>query len=87
METPTIVRQTKHYMLVKISLPRQVQIGASSIPRELRTAKMNRAEKRLWGIIHDGEREYQTGKTIRARSIDEALKNHVQKEARQKNAF
>lgn len=69
-------------MLVKIPLPRQVQIVASPIPREPRTAKMNRAEKLLWKTIQEGEREYREGKTIRARSVDEALKIHARKKDR-----
>lgn len=83
METPTIVRQTKTYMLVKIPLPRQAPIAplpaVRGETRPMDVPKMNKAQKQLWGIIRDGEQEYQTGKTIRARSIDEALKLHGRK--------
>lgn len=80
MQTPTIVKQTKDYMLVKIPLPPQKN-GAYA-PVHEKPKKMSRAEHRLWGIIRDGEQEYRAGKTIRARSIDEALKSHARKKSR-----
>lgn len=75
METATIVKQTKDYVLIKISLPR----GADFKPTPVhKNGQMSAAEKRLWRTIQQGEREYKEGKTIKARSIDEALKIYEQ---------
>lgn len=70
METATIVKQTKNYMLIKVPLPRRTDFKPAPVHKNDR---MNAAEKRLWRIIQQGEREYKEGKTIRANSIDEAL--------------
>lgn len=80
METPTIVRQTRHYILVKIPLSPQKDRAYTPVLEKPR--KISRVEQRLWGIIQEGEREYREGKTIRARSIDEALKVHARKKNR-----
>ena len=79
MQTPTIVKQTKEYILVKIPLPKQGDDVTLPTPKN---NKMTAAEKRLWGILRTGEKEYREGKTIRARSIDEALKIYEKKEDR-----
>lgn len=71
MREPTIVRQTKDYLLVKIPLTGGTDLKSPPTPKN---GKMTMAEKRLWRIIQEGEREYREGKTISARSIDEALK-------------
>ena len=63
-------------MLVKIPLSPQ---SKAAIPMSEKPKKMRRADQRLWGVIQEGEREYREGKTVRARSIDEALKNHARK--------
>ena len=78
METPTIVRKTRDYLLIKVPLPKQKadQIGAA------KNGKMATAEKRLWELIQAGEKEYREGKTIRARSTDEALKFYERKKDR-----
>ncbi|OHA12425.1 MAG: hypothetical protein A3J10_03265 [Candidatus Sungbacteria bacterium RIFCSPLOWO2_02_FULL_54_10] len=76
METPTIAKQTKQYLIVKIPLPVQER-EIIVVPEK--SKKIGRAEQRLWGIIQDGEQEYRERKTIRARSIDEALKIHARK--------
>ncbi len=70
METPTIVRKTKDYILVKIPLHRG---GVPSGRMMHKNGRLTSREKRLWRVIQEGEREYREGKTIRARSIDEAL--------------
>ena len=81
MEMPTIVKQTKEYLRIKVPLPASAPAAPYPVPRTApRGAKMTTTEKRLWGIIQDGEREYREGKTIRARSIDGALKIHARKE-------
>ncbi|MEK7541948.1 MAG: hypothetical protein AAB533_03815 [Patescibacteria group bacterium] len=78
MQPPAIVKQTKDYLLVKkIPLPRGAGDRLPTDKHE--NGGMTMAEKRLWGIIQDGEREYRAGKTIRARFIDEALKIHARK--------
>lgn len=76
MEIPTIVRQTKNYILVKIPLP------AGEALRSLQkkdNGKMTAAEKRLWGIIQEGEKEYRERKTVSARSSEEALRIYERK--------
>lgn len=83
MQTPTIVKQTRDYMIVKIPLPRHTAAAPQpfhpTMLAQKANGKLTLAEKRLWKIIQDGEREYREGKTIRARSIDEALKTHARK--------
>ena len=69
MNAPTIVKQTKEYMLVKIPLPQARRFGF--LPKL--KAEPTAAEKRALKMIAEGEREYSEGKTIRASSIDEAL--------------
>lgn len=76
MQTPTIVKQTKDYMLVKIPLPKRPDFNLRTVPKN---GKMTIAEKGLWKTIREGEREYREGKTIRANSIDEALKIYEQR--------
>lgn len=71
METPTIVRQTKDYMLIKVPLPRGTDLNHG---QNGKNGKMTADERRLWKIIQEGEREYQEGKTISADSAEEALK-------------
>ncbi len=78
MQTPTIVKKTQDYLLVKIPLPRG-NGGRLATDKQGDRNRMTAAEKRLWGIIQEGEREYREGKTVRARSIDEALKTHARK--------
>ena len=70
MDAPTIVRQTKDYLLVKIPLPSRENFRP---PKQSTNGKMTAAEKRLWMAIQEGEREHRLGKTIEASSIDEAL--------------
>ena len=74
----TIVRQTKDYLLVKIPLPKSGDLAAS----KLVNGRRNVVEKRLWRIIQEGEREYREGKTIKAASIDEALKIYERQKRR-----
>ena len=71
MKTPTIVKTTKDYLLVKIPLPKQEGLRIRSVRK---TGRLNPAEKKLRKIIQEGEREYREGKTTAARAIDEALK-------------
>ena len=71
MQTPTIVKQTKDYMLIKVPLPKGVGLGYPALPKK---SVMTAAERELWDIIQEGEQEYREGKTIRAESIDEAIK-------------
>lgn len=78
MEVPTIVRKTKDYLLIKVPLPKL----DDTVLRVRKNNKMTPAGKRLWKVIREGEKEYREGKTIRASSIDGALKIY---ERRQKN--
>lgn len=78
MQTPTIVKQTKDYLLIKVPLPKRGNV----LVDPQKNAKMTAAEKRLWKVLQEGEKEYREGKTIRASSTHEALKIY---ERRQKD--
>jgi len=75
METPTIVRQTKNYLLIKVPLPKST--GLQSVRK---SGKTTAAEKRLWRILQEGERDVKAGRVITARSIDEALKKYAKRQ-------
>ena len=44
METPTIVKQTKDYLLIKVPLPKRDNV----LDHLQKDVKMTAAEKRLW---------------------------------------
>ena len=71
MDTPTVVRQTKDYLLIKIPLPK-----GDDLTYRLKTKgdKTTTAEQKLWKIIQEGEKEHRLKKTITARSSKEALR-------------
>lgn len=73
MKTSTIVKTTKDYLLLKVPLPQGAHFEVGPVRKNRR---LTRAEKWLWKIIQEGEREYREGKTIAARSSDEALKQY-----------
>lgn len=75
METPTIVKRTKKYLLVKIPLREQDAVVVPS-----KKGKMTHAEKRLWDIIQEGEKDLREGKIITAKSIDEALRKYEKRQ-------
>lgn len=75
MQTATIVKQTKDYMLIKVPLPKRDTLPVHNG----RIEKMTAAEKRLWRIIQEGERDVKAGRVITARSIDEALKKYAKR--------
>lgn len=80
METPTIVKQTKSYMLVKIPLPRMEDaVFASPAPR------ITKSERAFLQILQRGEKEYQEGKTISASSIDKAMRIYAKRKKNKKN--
>lgn len=76
MQMPTIVKQTKDYLLIKVPLPKR----GTALVHPQKSDKMTTTEKRLWHIIQEGEKEYREGKTIRASSTDEALKIYERRE-------
>lgn len=76
MNTPTIVRQTKNYMLIKIPLPKEDTPPINNG----RGWKMTAAGKRLWKAIQEGARDVKAGRVITARSIDEALKKYAKRQ-------
>ena len=76
METPTIIKRTKRYLLVKIPLPQAK--GDSILVRE-KTEKLTAAERRIVRVIKEGERAYKEGRTVQAQSTDEALKIYDQR--------
>lgn len=76
METPTIIKRTKRYLLVKIPLPQAK--GGSILARE-EIKKLTATEKRILKIVEEGERAYKEGRTIQARSTNEALKIYGQR--------
>ena len=73
---PTIVKQTKRYLLVKIPLP---QVKRSGVLVREKTRKLTRDERHILKIIEEGEQDYKEGKTIQARSTNEALKIYEQR--------
>ena len=75
METPTIVKQTKDYMLVKIPLPKKSSIAPPTVKKD----NMTPAEKRLWKIIQEGEGDLREGRVVTAPSITEALRRYDKK--------
>ena len=76
MDVPTIVKQTKRYLLVKIPLPQAQKDGV--FVRE-KTERLTAAERRVIKIVEEGEQDYKTGRTIQALSINEALKIYEQR--------
>ena len=70
METPTIVRTTKDYMLIKVPLPKREGL-AFGPPRK--TGRLHRAEQRLWKDIQEGERAYRAGKLKPIKSLRELM--------------
>lgn len=78
METPTIVRQTKDYLLVKIPLPKEGEKMSFEPPKK--RGKLTKKEERLWKAIQEGERDFREGRTISATSIDEALRRYDKKQ-------
>lgn len=77
MATPTIVRKTKDYILVKIPLSHE---GISATRAMSKNGKMTLAEKRLWRVIQEGERDVKAGRVITAKSIDEALRKYAKRQ-------
>lgn len=80
MQTPTIVKQTKDYMLVKIPLPRQTQVVLSSAVRETPPPAVTAAEKRLRKALQESERDVRAGRVITARNITEALRRYEKRQ-------
>ena len=72
METPTIVKQTKDYLLIKVPLPKRDNV----LDHLQKDVKMTAAEKRLWKIIQEGKRDTREGRVITAKSIDKALRRY-----------
>lgn len=70
METPTIVKQTKDYLLIKVPLPKQ-EINGIGVSKK--NSKMTTAEKCLLKALQESERDIQAGRVITAPNITEAL--------------
>ncbi len=62
MKTPTIVKTTKDYLLVKIPLPQR------AAPKR---AKQDLTAEQVLKIVAEGEREYRSGKIKPIRSLRE----------------
>ena len=75
MSAPTIVKQTKDYMLVKIPLPKGGDFEFET-GRAKKNGSMGKAEKQLWKHIHEAELDVKRGRVITAESIDEAIKRY-----------
>ena len=75
MSAPTIVKQTKDYMLVKIPLPKGGDFEFQPA-RAVKNGLMTKAEKRLWKHIQEAERDVKEGRVISAKSIDEAMRKY-----------
>lgn len=84
MQTPTIVKQTKEYLIVKIPLPRQAATAPQSLRAATRTQKANGtltlAEKRLGKTLRESERDMRAGHGITARNITEALRRYEKRQ-------
>ena len=78
MATPTIVRQTKDYILVKIPLPPKEDLPFPATKKA--NGKMATAERRGWKRIQEAERDVREGRVITAPSIDEALKKYAKRQ-------
>lgn len=71
MKTPTIVKTTKDYMLIKVPVPPWAHFEAGPVRKN---GKLSRAEQWLWKIIQEGEREYQEGKLKPIKSVRELMR-------------
>lgn len=80
METPTIVKQTKNYMLVKIPLPRQTQAVLTSAVQGTPLPAITAAEKRLRKALQESERDVKAGRVITARNITKALRRYEKRQ-------
>ena len=74
METPTIVKQTRDYMLIKVPLPRADMDFSSPMPRT--NGKMTAAEKRGLKRLREAELDIKKGRIISAPSLKEALRKY-----------
>lgn len=83
METPTIVKRTKNYVVVKIPLPRQAVRAPQSLHATVRAQKagtLTLAEKRLVKALQESERDIRAGRVITAPSITEALHRYEKRQ-------
>ena len=76
MQTPTIIKQTKNYLLVKIPLPKQE--SASLAMRK--NGKSTVAEKHGWKRIQESQRDIQEGRVVTASSLKEALRRYEKRQ-------
>ncbi len=82
METPTVVKQTKEYLLVKIPLPpqRQRTTEVSGPMRRDKKSAMSAGEKRLRKALEESERDVRAGRVITAPNIPEALRRYEKRQ-------
>ena len=78
METPTIVKQTKGYMLVKIPLPKAKRADIS-FPAT-KNGVMTATEKRGWKRLQEAEQDIKEGRIITTSSLKEALRRYDKKQ-------
>lgn len=71
MKTPTIVKTTKDYMLLKVPLPRGFHFDVGPVHRG---SRLSRSERWLWNVIQAGEREYREGKLKPIKSLRELMR-------------
>lgn len=76
METPTIVRKTKDYLLIKVPLPKP-ETNDSPVSRN---GKMTAAEKRGWKRLREAKQDIAAGRVITAPSIKEALTRYAEQQ-------
>lgn len=80
MEVPTIIKQTKEYMLIKVPLPQQgIMVASKPIRRDKKLA-MSAEEKRLTGALQESERDVRIGRVITAPNITEALRRYEKRQ-------
>ena len=76
MQTPTIVKQTKDYLLIKVPLPRPD--GASRAMQK--DGKLTAPEKRLLKTPQESECDVRAGRVITAPNITEALHRYEKRQ-------
>lgn len=76
MEMPTIVKQTRNYLLIKVPLPKQERSNVV-VPKN---GKMTAAEKCGWRRLQEAEKDIKEGRVITAPSLKEALRRYEKRQ-------
>jgi len=76
MQTPTIVKQTKDYLLIKVPLPKKADMVLATQDSD----KMSPAEKRGWKRLQEAQQDIREGRIITAPSLKQALRRYAKRE-------